>query len=107
VLQVRVIGKFCQIAAGGEFVMNGANHQMNAASTFPFHILEQWEAEAPALDQLPVKGDTLVGGVGVAAPGAHRRRASHLDRVGGPRSLGWPQLIASAKRTHLGIGRSS
>ena len=23
-----IIGKFCQIAAGVEFVMNGANHQM-------------------------------------------------------------------------------
>ena len=30
-----IIGKFCQIAAGVEFVMNGANHQMNAVSTFP------------------------------------------------------------------------
>ena len=26
-----IIGKFCQIAAGVEFVMNGANHQMNAS----------------------------------------------------------------------------
>ena len=31
-----IIGKFCQIAADVEFIMNGANHQMNAASTFPF-----------------------------------------------------------------------
>ena len=30
-----IIGKFCQIAAGVEFVMNDANHQMNAVSTFP------------------------------------------------------------------------
>ena len=28
-----IIGKFCQIAAGVNFVMNGANHQMNAVST--------------------------------------------------------------------------
>ncbi|MDD5941559.1 MAG: hypothetical protein PUC83_02805 [Fibrobacter sp.] len=34
-----IIGKFCQIAAGVEFVMNGANHQMNAISTFPFYTL--------------------------------------------------------------------
>ena len=27
-----IIGKFCQIAAGVEFVMNDANHQMNAVS---------------------------------------------------------------------------
>ncbi|MDR1265115.1 MAG: CatB-related O-acetyltransferase [Propionibacteriaceae bacterium] len=56
-----VIGKFCQIAAGVEFVMNGANHQMNAASTFPFHILKNWEQSSPALDRLPLKGDTVVG----------------------------------------------
>lgn len=31
-----IIGKFCQIAAGVNFIMNGANHQMNAASTFPY-----------------------------------------------------------------------
>ena len=29
-----IIGKFCQIASGVEFIMNGANHQMNAVSTF-------------------------------------------------------------------------
>ena len=33
-----IIGKFCQIASGVEFVMNGANHQMNAATTYPFYI---------------------------------------------------------------------
>lgn len=35
-----IIGKFCQIAAGVEFVMNGANHQMNAVSTYPFYIFD-------------------------------------------------------------------
>ena len=38
-----IIGKFCQIAAGVEFVMNGANHQMNAVTTFPFYTLEGWD----------------------------------------------------------------
>lgn len=37
-----IIGKFCQIAAGVEFVMNDANHQMNAVSTFPFYTLDGW-----------------------------------------------------------------
>jgi virginiamycin A acetyltransferase len=55
-----VIGKFCQIAAGVEFVMNGANHQMNAATTYPFHIM-RWDAPAPPTDHFPVKGDTVVG----------------------------------------------
>ena len=56
-----IIGKFCQIAAGVEFVMNGANHQMNAVSTFPFYIFEGWEQEAPPLRELPLKGDTVIG----------------------------------------------
>ncbi len=43
-----VIGKFCQIATGVEFVMNGANHQMNAVSTFPFYTLEGWNMDTPA-----------------------------------------------------------
>lgn len=56
-----IIGKFCQIAAGVEFVMNGANHQMNAASTFPFYIFEGWEQEVPSTDVFSFKGDTVVG----------------------------------------------
>lgn len=56
-----IIGKFCQIAAGVYFVMNGANHQMNAASTFPFYIFEGWDQEIPPLRELPFKGDTVVG----------------------------------------------
>ena len=56
-----IIGKFCQIAAGVEFVMNGANHQMNAVSTFPFYTLEGWDMEPPAVSDLPLKGDTVIG----------------------------------------------
>ena len=56
-----IIGKFCQIAAGVEFVMNGANHQMNAVSTYPFYTLEGWEMKPPAKEMLPFKGDTVVG----------------------------------------------
>ena len=56
-----IIGKFCQIANGVEFVMNDANHQMNAVSTFPFYTLEGWDAEAPAPSDMPFKGDTVVG----------------------------------------------
>ena len=56
-----IIGKFCQIAAGVEFVMNGANHQMNAASTYPFYIFGTWEQNAPTQNDLPLKGDTVIG----------------------------------------------
>ena len=72
-----IIGKFCQIAAGVEFVMNGANHQMNAVSTFPFYTLEGWDMEPPAASDLPLKGDTVIGNdvwIGqnaVILPGVH------------------------------------
>ena len=72
-----IIGKFCQIAAGVEFVMNGANHQMNAVSTFPFYTLEGWNMNPPAQADLPLKGDTVIdndvwiGQNAVILPGAH------------------------------------
>ena len=72
-----IIGKFCQIAAGVEFVMNGANHQMNAISTFPFYTLEGWDMVPPAPSDLPLKGDTVIGNdvwIGqnaVILPGVH------------------------------------
>lgn len=56
-----IIGKFCQIAAGVEFVMNGANHQMNAVTTFPFYTLEGWDMSPPEKHDLPLKGDTVIG----------------------------------------------
>lgn len=57
-----IIGKFCAIAKGIEFVMNGANHRMKSVSTYPFNIMGGgWEKSAPALEDLPLKGDTVVG----------------------------------------------
>ena len=72
-----IIGKFCQIAEGVEFVMNGANHQMNAVSTYPFYTLEGWEMRPPVKEELPFKGDTIIGNdvwIGqnaVILPGVH------------------------------------
>ncbi len=57
-----IIGKFCSIAKGIEFIMNGANHKMNGASTYPFYIIGGgWEKFVPPIEELPVKGDTVVG----------------------------------------------
>ena len=72
-----IIGKFCQIAAGVEFVMNDANHQMSAVSTFPFYPLEGWDMDAPSPADMPYKGDTVIGNdvwIGqnaVILPGVH------------------------------------
>ena len=57
--------------------MNGANHQMNAVTTFPFYTLEGWDMEPPSMDDLPLKGDTVIGNdvwIGqnaVILPGVH------------------------------------
>ena len=72
-----IIGKFCQIAAGVEFVMNDANHKMNAVTTFPFYTLEGWEMKIPDPAEMPFKGNTVIGNdvwIGqnaVILPGVH------------------------------------
>ena len=58
-----IIGKFCSIATGIEFIMNGANHKMNSITTYPFYIMggEWGSALAPHTNELPLKGDTVIG----------------------------------------------
>ena len=57
-----IIGKFCAIAKGIEFIMNEANHRINSITTYPFNIMGNgWEKSAPSLTDLKLKGDTIVG----------------------------------------------
>lgn len=58
-----MIGKFCAIASGTQFIMGPANHRMNSVTTYPFHVFEgAWEKNTPPhLSQLPFKGDIVVG----------------------------------------------
>jgi virginiamycin A acetyltransferase len=57
-----VIGKFCALARGVKFIMNGANHKLSGVSTYPFQIFGNgWEKVMPAAGDLPYKGDTVVG----------------------------------------------
>jgi len=57
-----VIGKFCAIARGARFIMNGANHKLSGISTYPFQIFGNgWEKVAPEPGELPHKGDTVIG----------------------------------------------
>lgn len=57
-----VIGKFCALARGVRFIMNGANHQMSGISTYPFFIFGNgWETALPGEGELPYKGDTVIG----------------------------------------------
>ncbi|AFY70313.1 Chloramphenicol O-acetyltransferase [Thalassoporum mexicanum PCC 7367] len=57
-----IIGKFCAIARGVKFIMNGANHQISGFSTYPFFIFGQdWQRVQPKPADFPYKGDTIVG----------------------------------------------
>ncbi|RUM98825.1 CatB-related O-acetyltransferase [Pseudaminobacter arsenicus] len=58
-----VIGRFCAIAEGAKFIMNGANHAMSGFSTFPFNIFGHgWEEGFdPATWAQELRGDTIVG----------------------------------------------
>ncbi len=55
-----VIGKFCAIAKGVQFIMSGANHHMDGLSTFPFKVFGNgWEKALP--EKWKERGDTVVG----------------------------------------------
>lgn len=73
-----IIGKFCAIAPGVKFIMNGANHKISSISTYPFSLFGHgWESVIPLLKDLPIKGDTVIGNdvwIGYEAfilPGVH------------------------------------
>lgn len=54
------IGKFCSIAHGAEFLMNGGNHLTDTVSSFPLGIFGHgWSDAMP--DAWPNKGDLIVG----------------------------------------------
>jgi virginiamycin A acetyltransferase len=57
-----IIGKFCALARGVKFIMNGANHKLGGFSTYPFQIFGNgWERVTPQPEELPYKGDTVIG----------------------------------------------
>ena len=57
-----VIGRFCAIARGAKFIMNGANHKLSGFSTYPFQIFGNgWQKNSPQPGDLPYKGDTVIG----------------------------------------------
>jgi virginiamycin A acetyltransferase len=54
-----IIGKFCQIATGSRFIMNGAIHAMDGFSTYPFKIFGKSWSDTPI--NFEHKGDTVIG----------------------------------------------
>jgi len=56
-----VIGKFCMIASGVTFIMNGANHLSKAISAYPFEVFGNGWEDAMEGKTYPTKGDTVIG----------------------------------------------
>ncbi|MDC1105240.1 Vat family streptogramin A O-acetyltransferase [Prolixibacteraceae bacterium] len=57
-----IIGKFCMIASGVSFIMNGANHKMDGVSAYPFYIFGgDWSDSKLTSIESPFKGDTVIG----------------------------------------------
>ena len=56
-----IIGKFCMIASGVTFIMNGANHLTDSISSYPFAIFGDAWKDAMDGKSYPIKGDTIVG----------------------------------------------
>ncbi len=56
-----IIGKFCALARGVKFIMNGANHKLDGFSTYPFQIFGNGWEKSPQTGDLPYKGNTVIG----------------------------------------------
>lgn len=57
-----VIGKFCSIACGAKFLMNGGNHTLSSLSTYPFPLFkEEWEHDMKPAESWDNRGDIVIG----------------------------------------------
>ncbi len=58
-----IIGKFCAIATGTRFIMNGANHDMRGFSSYPFGVMGGGWQEGFDLDgyREQSRGDIIIG----------------------------------------------
>ena len=56
-----IIGKFCAVARGVEFVMNGANHMLDSISAYPFEIIDEFKGLSIPFGNRGYRGDTIIG----------------------------------------------
>lgn len=69
-----VIGKFCQIAAGAQFITSSANHRYDGLSSFPFLVFGGGWENRPSLPEAGpdtvVGNDVWIGAGAMIMPGA-------------------------------------
>lgn len=57
-----IIGKFCSIACGAVFILNGANHTLRSLSTYPFPLFgETWDEPFRTEETWDQRGDIVIG----------------------------------------------
>ena len=58
-----VIGNYCSLTEGSVFIMGAANHRLSSITTYPFNVMGgAWrERSTPHIEELPHKGDTIIG----------------------------------------------
>lgn len=57
-----VIGRFCSIACGAKFLLNGGSHALGSLSIYPFPFLaEQWPVAMEPREAFDDRGDIVVG----------------------------------------------
>lgn len=56
-----IIGKFCAIATGVQFILGAANHKLDGLSTYPFPLFKCGWGEGFDFKEFPHKGDTIIG----------------------------------------------
>ncbi len=56
-----IIGKFCMIASGVSFIMNGGNHLTDSISAYPFAVFGNGWEHAMDGKSYPGKGNTIIG----------------------------------------------
>ena len=56
-----IIAKFCMIASGVTFIMNGANHLTDALTTYPFAIFGNGWEDAMEGKSYPHRGNIVIG----------------------------------------------
>ncbi len=97
-----IIGKFCAIAEGARFIMNGANHAMSGFSTYPFNIFGHgWEEGFdPETWQRELRGDTVVGNdVWIGMEAAHPAGSEHRSRRRWSRPRRWSRTTYRPMRS--------
>lgn len=55
-----IIGKFCSLACGVKFLFTSANHTLDALSTYPFPLFEEWET-GDIKEAWDNNGDIIIG----------------------------------------------